>query len=111
MAHTFTGILIRAVFPTSGRMPLLTDAIRPDMHAYLSGILRQLRAVPIVIGGTADHVHLLARLPADLAVADCLRIVKANPRAGRRSGGSIGVGLHGKADTARSASANRAWQP
>ncbi len=78
MAHTFTNILVHAVFSTSGRASLLTDEIRPDVHAYLGGILRQLHAVPIAIGGTADHVHLLARLPADLAVADCMRILKAN---------------------------------
>jgi putative transposase len=78
MAHTFTNILIHAVFSTSGRSSLLSDAIRPDVHAYLGGILRELHAVPIAIGGTADHVHLLTRLPADLAVADCMRIVKTN---------------------------------
>ena len=78
MAHTFTNILVHAVYSTSGRAPLLTEEIRQDMHAYLGGILRQLRAVPIVIGGTADHVHLLARLPAELAVADCLRVLKTN---------------------------------
>jgi REP element-mobilizing transposase RayT len=78
MAHTFTSILVHAIFSTSGRAPLLTGAIRPEVHAYLGGILRQLEAVPIVIGGTADHVHLLTCLPADLAVADCLRVVKTN---------------------------------
>ena len=78
MAHTFTSILVHAVFSTSGRSPLLTDDLRPEMHAYLGGILRRLEAVPIVVGGATDHVHLLARLPADLAVADCLRVVKAN---------------------------------
>jgi putative transposase len=78
MAHTFTSILVHAIFSTSGRAPSLAESIRPEMHAYLGGILRQLRAVPIVIGGTADHVHLLARLPADLAVADCLRVLKTN---------------------------------
>jgi putative transposase len=78
MAHTFTNILIHAVFSTSGRSPLLPDTIRPNVHAYLGGILRELHAVPVAIGGTADHVHLLTRLPADLAVADCMRIVKTN---------------------------------
>jgi putative transposase len=78
MAHTFTSILVHAVFSTAGRAPLLTDAMRPDVHAYIGGILRELRAVPVVIGGTADHVHLLARLPADLSVAKCLQIVKTN---------------------------------
>jgi len=78
MAHTFTSILIHAVFSTSGRSPLPGGDLRPEMHAYLGGILRRLEAVPIVVGGTADHVHLLARLPADLAVVDCLRVVKTN---------------------------------
>ena len=78
MAHTFTNVLIHAVFSTSGRMALLTDAVRPEMHAYLGGVLRELGAVPIAIGGTADHVHLLACLPTSLAVADCLRVVKTN---------------------------------
>ncbi len=78
MAHTFTSLLTHAVFSTSGRAPLLADSIRPDVHAYVGGILRELRALPIAIGGTRDHIHFLARLPAELAVADCLRLVKTN---------------------------------
>lgn len=66
------------IFSTQDRAPLIADPIRADLHAYVGGILRELRASPIVVGGTADHLHLLTRLPADLAVADCLRVVKAN---------------------------------
>ena len=78
MAHTYTSLLIHVIFSTSGRAPLLTGEMRPEVHAYLGGILRELDAIPIAIGGTADHLHLLTRLPADLAISDCLRIVKAN---------------------------------
>ncbi len=78
MAHTLTNLLTHVIFSTRGRAPLIVDAIRDDLHAYLGGILRELRATPIVIGGTTDHVHLLTRLPADLAVADCLRVLKTN---------------------------------
>jgi REP element-mobilizing transposase RayT len=78
MAHTFTNLLTHVVFSTSGRAPFLNDDMRSDVHAYLGGILRELHAVPIAIGGTADHVHLLICLPADLAVSDCLRVVKTN---------------------------------
>jgi REP element-mobilizing transposase RayT len=78
MAHSYTELLIHCVFSTSARAPILGDAMRRDVHAYIGGILRELRAAPMAIGGTADHVHLLARLPANLAVADCLRVVKAN---------------------------------
>jgi putative transposase len=78
VAHTFADLLVHAVFSTAGRAPFLADAIRPDVHAYIGGILKELRAVPIAIGGTADHVHLLAKLPTELAVSDCMRVVKAN---------------------------------
>jgi putative transposase len=78
MAHTFTNLLTHVVFSTSGRAPFFNDDMRSDVHAYLGGILRELHAVPIAIGGTADHMHLLIRLPADLAVSDCLRVVKTN---------------------------------
>lgn len=78
MAHTYTAILIHAVFSTSGRAALLTESMRPEMHAYLGGILREFGSVPIIVGGTADHVHFLARFPADRSVSECLRVVKTN---------------------------------
>jgi len=61
MAHTFTNLLTHVVFSTSGRAPFLDDDMRSDVHTYLGGILRELHAVPIAVGGTADHVHLRNR--------------------------------------------------
>ena len=69
---------MHVTFSTHGRAPIIADAIRDDLHAYLGGILRKLRVMPIAIGGTTDHVHLLTQLPADLAVSDCLRVLKTN---------------------------------
>ncbi len=78
MAYTFTSLLTHVIFSTRERAPFIGDLIRTDLHAYLGGILRELRATPIIIGGTADHVHVLMQAPADLAVADCLRVLKTN---------------------------------
>jgi REP element-mobilizing transposase RayT len=78
VSHTFTDLLVHVVFSTADRAPMLSDDIRADVHAYIGGILRELRATPIAVGGTNDHVHILTRLPAELAVADCLRVVKTN---------------------------------
>jgi len=78
MAHTYTDLLTHAVFSTSERRSFLSEPIRPDVYAYIGGILRELHATPIAIGGTSDHVHILACLPGELAVSDCMRVVKAN---------------------------------
>jgi REP element-mobilizing transposase RayT len=76
MGHSYTGLLTHIVFSTSERRPFLNDEILPDVHAYMGGILRELNVSLIAIGGTPDHVHLLIRLPANLSVADCLRLLK-----------------------------------
>ena len=49
MAHIFTQIPIHAVFSTSDRAPLLTDATRPHMLAHIGAIL------PNALTATADE--------------------------------------------------------
>jgi REP element-mobilizing transposase RayT len=78
MAHTFTDLLTHCVFSTHERRPFIVDQIRDDLHAYLGGIVRGLHGTALAIGGMADHVHMLVRLRADLAIAECMRVVKAN---------------------------------
>lgn len=50
------------VFSTKERRPLLSQAARPRVWAYLSGILQNLECNAITIGGAADHVHVLCNL-------------------------------------------------
>lgn len=106
MAHTLTNLLTHVVFSTHERTPLITDAIRADLHAYLGGILRELHATPIAIRGTADHVHLLTLLPGNLAVADCLSILKTNSSRWVKEKGRSDGSSHGRAAMPRSASAS-----
>ncbi|HUY92431.1 MAG TPA: IS200/IS605 family transposase [Pirellulales bacterium] len=78
MAHTFTNLLYHIVFSTKEREPLIRDTWKSELYAYLGGIVRNERGILLQAGGTADHVHLLLKLPASVAVADMLRLIKAN---------------------------------
>ncbi|HUY90926.1 MAG TPA: IS200/IS605 family transposase [Pirellulales bacterium] len=78
MANTFTNLLYHVVFSTKGREPLIRDNWRDELYAYVGGVVRNERGTLIQAGGTADHVHLLMKLPASAAIADMLRLVKAN---------------------------------
>ena len=44
----------------------------------MGGIVREMRGVARLINGVQDHLHMLISLPADLALAECLRVVKTN---------------------------------
>jgi REP element-mobilizing transposase RayT len=47
------------------------------MHAVLGKLIAENKGTTIAIGGVEDHVHLLARLHQDSAVASVVRAVKA----------------------------------
>lgn len=78
MSHTFTNLLTHITFSTKDRAPLLPPDIRDDVFAYLGGIVRKTKSVAVIVNGVEDHVHMLVRLPPELPVAECLRVVKAN---------------------------------
>jgi REP element-mobilizing transposase RayT len=78
MANTFTNLLYHVVFSTKQREPLIRDKWKSELYPYLGGIIRNERGTLLEAGGTADHVHLLLKLPASLAIADMLRLIKAN---------------------------------
>ncbi len=78
MSKSYTLLLYHLVFSTSERRPWLVAAIRPRVHEYLGGVVRVEGGIALCIGGTADHVHILARLRQDQAVSETVRAVKAN---------------------------------
>lgn len=77
MANTYTKLVNHFVFSTFARKPFLVKPMRDDVFAYMGGIIRKMRGAPIAINGVEDHVHILAHVPATIAVADFIRKVKA----------------------------------
>ena len=78
MSGTFSNLSVHVVFSTKDRLPLMTMPIRNKLFPYMGGIVRGLGGTIITVGGMPDHVHLVARLPTTVSVADVARIVKAN---------------------------------
>jgi putative transposase len=75
---THVSLHFHLVFSTKDRTPLITDDIRERVHAYLGGVIRGQGGVPLDVGGTADHVHLLIGLKATHCLADVLRTLKGD---------------------------------
>jgi REP element-mobilizing transposase RayT len=76
MASTYLSLNVHVVFATRQRAPVITDLVRPDLHAYIGGTIRGLDLIPMAVGGVADHVHFLARMKSTHAIADIVREVK-----------------------------------
>jgi len=71
-------LLYHIVFSTKNRQRLLIDDLRESVFAYMAGICNDLGGFAIIVGGYYDHAHLLARIPAKIAVAEFVGKLKAN---------------------------------
>ena len=78
MAHTCSNILVHLIFSTRHRRPLIRPDMKNEMCADLGGIVRELNGVALMVNGTANHVHMLIRLPATRSTAEIARVVKTN---------------------------------
>src|SRR5262245_23914597 len=79
MPQSLAKVIIHTVFSTKNRAPYLqNDEIRAELHAYLAAVLKSLDAPAIIIGGVADHVHVLHLLPRTRPIADILEEIKTS---------------------------------
>ena len=78
MSSSYCNLLYHIVFSTKRREPWLTPPIRPRVHEYLGGAIRNEGGIAVIINGTADHVHILAKLRQDKAISKVIGELKAN---------------------------------
>ncbi len=77
MAQSLSKILLHIIFSTKDRYPFLNDTeTRAQLHAYMAGICQQQKSPALLVGGVADHVHLLCRLNRTSCAADLVKETK-----------------------------------
>lgn len=59
MAQSLIKMYAHLVFSTRNRVPSLSQEIRPRVHGYLAQVVRGMESPYVVVGGVADHVHIL----------------------------------------------------
>ncbi len=77
MGSTHASLNYHLVFGTKCRIPYIAPPWRDRLHSWLGGMISSLGGVSLGVGGTADHVHLLAGLRPSHCLADVLREVKS----------------------------------
>ena len=78
MVNTYSCLNVHCVFSTKDREPCLTGELEERHRSYLGGTVRKHKMKALAVGGTSDHVHLLITLPATMAVAVAMRLVKGS---------------------------------
>ncbi|MCC7018442.1 MAG: IS200/IS605 family transposase [Ardenticatenales bacterium] len=89
MPSSHTNLVVHLVWSTWDRLPLITPDLEPHIHRSIAMTSRDLGCEVIAVNGTADHVHVLVRIPTILAVAAIVHRLKgaSSYRINRRPGG------------------------
>ncbi len=76
MSHTFSNLLVHAVWSTKNRQPFITKNIKMRLHGYLRNAVDDNGAKLLFINGMEEHVHLLFVVPLTLLIPELLETIK-----------------------------------
>ena len=77
MPQSLSQLIVHLVFSTKNRAPLISDAIREELHAYLIGVLRERDCPSIMIGSVEDHIHIFFVLSKNMPLSKIVGELKA----------------------------------
>jgi len=77
--QSLANLLTHLIFSTKNRETLLIGKnLQQRTHAYLAAILKDMDCPALVVGGVADHVHILCRLAKTQSVSNVVEHIKAS---------------------------------
>ncbi len=77
MANTFSCLRYHIIFSTKARQNLLPPDSLARVWEYIGGVIRKNEAIPVAIGGTQNHVHLLVGTPQTISLPDLVCKIKS----------------------------------
>lgn len=77
MAQSLAKIYLHVIFSTKNRAPLLADEWRDELFNVLGGTANNLDCQSLIVGGVADHVHMLFQLGRTITIADAIGKIKS----------------------------------
>ena len=78
MANTYTKLNIHIVFHVKSTGITIRKEDLGLVFAYIGGIIQNVGAYPITVGGITNHIHILATMPKTMSVSEFVQKIKAN---------------------------------
>ena len=78
MANTYSKIYLHLIFATKNRDNAIPPTWEKRLHTYISGIISNNDHMPIEIGGTSSHIHILIGYNINQLIPDLMRDIKSS---------------------------------
>jgi REP element-mobilizing transposase RayT len=97
MAQSLSKIYVHVIFSTKNREPLLADEWRDELFHVLGGASNNLGCQSLIVGGVADHVHMLFQLGRTISIANAVGTIKSTSSAWVNQTRGVGIEFHWQA--------------
>jgi REP element-mobilizing transposase RayT len=77
VSQSLAKVYVHAIFSTKNREPILADEWRDELFHVLGGTANNLGCQSLIVGGVADHVHLLFQLGRTVTISDAVGKIKS----------------------------------
>lgn len=78
MAQSLSKLYVHIIFHTKYNQDLIDAAIETELYAYIGGIIKANGSFPIKINGIKNHIHILASMSKNIALAKFVEEIKRN---------------------------------
>lgn len=78
MGNSLAKIDIHLIFHIKSTSIEICECDLNEIFAYIGGIIKGVKGLPIEIGGRSDHLHILTSLPKTMSVSEFVRVLKSN---------------------------------
>ena len=93
MPQSLSNLLTHLIFSTKNREPLLVGKdLQQRTHSYLATVLKDMQCPALIVGGVADHVHILCQLAKTQSVSNIMERIKASSSKWLKTQGSCTFG-------------------
>jgi REP element-mobilizing transposase RayT len=77
MPQSLAKVYIHTIFSTKNREAVLVDEWRDELFHVLGGTANNLGCQSLIVGGVADHIHMLFQLGRTITIADAVGKIKS----------------------------------
>ena len=77
MGQSLAKVYLHVVFSTENREPVLAEPWRDELFNVLGGAANNLECQSLIVGGTADHIHVLYQLGRTISISDSVGKIKS----------------------------------
>lgn len=78
MSQSLSKLYVHLIFHIKNSICTIRLEDENELYAYIGGVIKLSKSIPIRINGTADHLHVLCIMSKNISLANLLEEIKGN---------------------------------